>query len=144
MKPLETFLLTVLGGFTAAFLFLTKDYNPTAALFPRLIAIASLLFLTVLVVRLTIRSNGVSKPFQPAVVSRAAVFGLQGAYVVLIYLVGFFAATLLFLFVAPIQMRYRRWGVVLVHGVGVTLVLAASFLWLFNIQLPAGAVWELW
>ena len=45
MKRLEILLLAILGGFTAVFLFLTKDYNPTAALFPRIIAVVSLLFL---------------------------------------------------------------------------------------------------
>jgi hypothetical protein len=143
MKPLEGLLLALLGGFAAAFLFLTRDNNPTAALFPRVIAVVSLLFLTVLVVRLVVGSNATSESLPPAVVSRAAVLGLQGGYVALIYVVGFLPATLLFLFAAPIQMRYSRRGVVLLHGVGVTLVLAAS-LWLFNIRLPAAAVWNLW
>jgi hypothetical protein len=76
--------------------------------------------------------------------SRTAIFLVQGAYIVFIYLLGFFAATLLFLFIAPIQMRYKRWSVVVLHGVALTLVLTGSFLWLFNVQLPTGALWDLW
>jgi hypothetical protein len=40
MKKLEALLFAILGGFALTFLLLTRDYNPTAALFPRLIAIA--------------------------------------------------------------------------------------------------------
>ena len=139
----EILLFAILGGFAGLFLLLSRDYNPTAALFPRVIAIASLVFLSILIVQF-----GVSRPQQEASenngTSRAAIFGLQGAYLVLIYCFGFFTATLLFLLVAPVQLRYKRWSVVFAHAVVVTLVLAGSFLWLFNIQLPSGALWDLW
>jgi hypothetical protein len=138
MKRLEILLLIVLGGFAAVFLFLSKDYNPTAALFPQYIAIASLLFLALII--------GGRRPISEVqeIGLRPPIIAVQGAYLVLIYLVGFFAATFLFLLIAPIQMGYKRWGIVLVHGVVFTLVLAGSFLWLFNIQFPTGALWELW
>lgn len=143
MKPLEVLLLTILGGFTAIFLFLSKDYNPTAALFPRAVAVATLLFLVVLVIRSVVRPNS-ALPSSEQSVSRVAIFAVQGTYVLLIYMLGFFAATLLFLLIAPVQLRYRRWGVVVAHSVLLTAVLTGSFLWLFNIQLPTGAVWDLW
>ena len=57
MKPLEILLLAILGGFVAIFLLLSREYNPTAALFPQRIAIASLLFLAVLIIRA--RANSV-------------------------------------------------------------------------------------
>ena len=75
---------------------------------------------------------------------RPPIIAGQGAYVVLIYLLGFFPATLLYLSIAPLQLRYERWGIVLVHSAVLTLALAGSFLWLFNIQLPTGAIWDLW
>ena len=149
MKPLEAVLLTLLGGFAALFLFLSQDYNPTAALFPRWIAIASLVFLAALLIRSFLGSDRVTETSEEAepssgAVSRPAVVAVQGAYILFIYVLGFFASTLLFLFIAPIQMRYARWGMALVQSVVVTLVLAGSFLWLFNIQLPTGAIWDLW
>lgn len=144
MKPLEILLLTVLGGFAAIFLLLSKGYNPTAALFPQWIAIASLLFLAVVVIQLIVRSNPIPESRELGAASRTAIFLVQGAYIAVIYLLGFFPATLVFLLIAPIQMRYKRWSVVVLHGVVLTLALAGSFLWLFNVQLPTGAIWDLW
>jgi hypothetical protein len=68
---------------------------------------------------------------------------LQAGYVILIYLIGFIAATLLYLIMAPIQLRYERRGVAIAASVVLTLLLAGSFMWLFDIQLPPGALWEL-
>ena len=45
MKKLEVLLFAILGGFAVTFLFLSREYNSTAALFPKLIAGASLVFL---------------------------------------------------------------------------------------------------
>ena len=149
-QTLERLLLALLGGFAAIFLFLSRGYNPTAALFPQVIAIASLVFLAALVIRTFIGTNRVSETPEdieaPAggLISRSAIFGLQGAYILLIYLLGFFAATFLFLLTAPVQLHYKRRGIVLAHAAVLTLVLAGSFLWLFDIQLPSGAVWDLW
>ena len=144
MKPLEALLLTVLGGFAAIFLFLSKDYNATAALFPRLIAIASLLFLAGIIGGRRRENSNFEIRNSKFTGLRPSIIAVQGAYILLIYLFGFFPATFLFLLVAPVQMRYERRGIVLAHGVVFTLALAGSFLWLFNIQMPAGAIWDLW
>jgi hypothetical protein len=74
---------------------------------------------------------------------RPPILALQAAYVVLIYLLGFFVATLLYLIFAPMQLRYERRGIVIATSVGMTLLIAGSFMWLFDIQLPAGAIWEM-
>ena len=42
---MEAILLVVLAGFAVLFLFLSKDYGVTAALFPRVVASASLVFI---------------------------------------------------------------------------------------------------
>jgi hypothetical protein len=151
VEPLEAVLLILFGGFAAVFLILSKDYNSTAALFPRCVAIVSLLSLAALIVQLfshSVRSSRASDKeiieTSAGAVSRPMVFGLQGAYILFIYVLGFFAATLLFLLIAPIQLRYKRWRVVVVQGLVVTLVVAGSFLWLFGIQLPAGVIWDVW
>ena len=151
VEPLETVLLILFGGFAAVFLILSRDYNSTAALFPRCVAIVSLLSLAALIVQLfshSVRTSGASdeEVIEPSAgaISRPVIFGLQGAYILFIYVLGFFTATLLFLLIAPIQLRYKRWRVVVVQSLVVTLVAAGSFLWLFNIQLPAGVIWDLW
>ena len=41
MKKLEVLLFVILGGFAITFLFLSREYNSTAALFPKLIAVSS-------------------------------------------------------------------------------------------------------
>ncbi len=137
MKLLENLLLVVLGGFTAVFLFLSKDYSSTAALFPRIIAIASLVFLAGIWGR-----RAISEVQETGL--RPQILAVQAAYIVFIYLIGFVAATVAFLLVAPIQMHYKRWGVVAAHAVVLTLVLSVSFMWLFSVQLPSGALWDLW
>jgi hypothetical protein len=71
------------------------------------------------------------------------IVALQGGYLVSIYLLGFFVATLAYLIIAPIQLRYERRGVTIATSVAVTLLLAGSFMWLFDIQLPPGAIWGL-
>ncbi len=140
MKKPEILLFAILGGFALTFLILSRDYNPTAALFPRFIAIASMIFLVAGII-VQKSSNMGSDPslldFNPATMA------VQGGYVVLIYLIGFIAATLLYLIIAPIQLRYERRGVAVATSVILTLLLAGSFMWLFEVQLPPGAIWEL-
>jgi tripartite tricarboxylate transporter TctB family protein len=140
MKKLEVLLFVILGGFAATFLFLSREYNSTAALFPKLIAIASLLFLAGGIVSQKFSNMG-SDPslldFKPSMLA------LQGGYVVVIYLLGFFVATLLYLIVAPMQLRYPHRGIAVAISVVLTLLLAGSFMWLFDIQLPPGAIWEM-
>ena len=145
VEPLEAVLLILFGGFAAVFLILSRDYNSTAALFPRCVAIVSLLSLAALIVQLFSGASDkeVIEPSAGAI-SRPVIFGLQGAYILFIYVLGFFTATLLFLLIAPIQLRYKRWRVVVVQSLVVTLVAAGSFLWLFGIRLPAGVIWDLW
>src|SRR4030095_8451285 len=131
MKKLEGLLLAILGGFAVTFLFLSREYNSTAALFPRLIAVASLLFLVLS------RVSGTSGPAAPAVAPEAPdtgfslrppILALQAGYVVFIYLLGFFTATLLYLIAAPIQLRYERRAGVIVTGVGLNPLLSVFFL----------------
>src|SRR5262245_23527999 len=147
---LEHVALVLLGGCAVLFLVISRSYNPTAALFPRWVAITSLLALAALTVQLVRRRDFSSAPDEQATepafetVSPTAVLAAQGVYIVLIYLFGLFAATLLFLVVAPIQMRYSRWGVVLAQSIVLTVVTVGTFLWIFQAELPRGVVWDLW
>ena len=140
MKKLEVLLFAILGGFAATFLFLSREYNSTAALFPKLIAIASLVFLAAGIA--TRKSSNMGS--DPSLLDfKPSMLALQGGYVVVIYLLGFFVATLLYLIVAPIQLRYPHRGIAVAISVVLTLMLAGSFMWLFDIQLPPGAIWEM-
>jgi hypothetical protein len=147
---LEYLALVLLGACAVMFLIFSRSYNPTAAFFPRWVAITSLLSLAAIVVQLLKGRNSsgasVGQAVEPAfeTVSRTAAFGAQGGYIVLIYLFGLFAATLLFLTIAPIQMRYNRLRVVLIQSVILTVVIVGSFLWIFKMELPRGVIWDMW
>jgi hypothetical protein len=154
VEPLEILLLVLLGGFAALFLILTWDYNPTAALFPRWVAIASVLFLGWSIANRLLgrgrpapRQEDSDEEFvQPAADAMPwpAVLSLQGLYIAGIYFFGFTQATLLYLFAAPIHMRYRKWGIIAAQAVLLTIIIAGSFIWFFHIRLPRGIVWEWW
>src|SRR5262245_23243927 len=105
MKRLEVLLFAILGGFAETFRFLSREYNATAALFPKLIAIASLIFLVTGIA--TRKSSNMGS--DPSLLNfKPSMLALQAGYVVLIYIVGFFVATLVYLIVAPIQLRYQH------------------------------------
>ena len=146
---LECVALLLLGGCAALFLVLSSSYSATASLFPRWVAIASLLSLAGLIVQLVARRNSPGAPdgrtTEPTfeIVSRKAIFAGQAAYIVVIYLFGFFAATFMFLMIAPIQMRFNRWRLVLAQSVIVTVVIAGAFVWIFKTELPRGVIWDL-
>jgi Tripartite tricarboxylate transporter TctB family len=143
MKRLEVLLFVILGGFAATFLFLSREYNSTAALFPKSIAIASLVFLAAGIAVDRIEGRRGNSGSDPEFGLRPSILFLQAGYVVVIYLIGFFAATVLYLIIAPIQLRYERWGVAIGTSVVLTVALVVSFMWLFDIQLPPGAIWEM-
>lgn len=152
LEPLEILLLIVLGGFAALFLILTWQYNPTAALFPRWVAFASVLFLAGAVGRQLFgkakpRSQHDDEDFvqpSPDAMPWTSVLGLQAGYIFAIYVVGFTFATLLYLIAGPIHMRYRKWAVIGAQAVFLTIIIAGSFIWFFHIRLPKGVLWELW
>jgi hypothetical protein len=141
-----------LGGFAALFLILTWDYNPTAALFPRWVAVASILLVLTSVgnrifgkpkARLQSDDEEFPQP-GPGAMPWPSVLALQAGYIFAIYLVGFTFATLLYLILGPIHMRYRRWGVIAAQAVFLTIIISGSFIWFFHIRLPKGILWNLW
>jgi hypothetical protein len=73
-----------------------------------------------------------------------AVLTLQAGYIAAIYVLGFPLATLLYLIIAPIQMRYLRWFVISAQAVFLTVLISGSFIWFFHIRLPKGILWDLW
>lgn len=83
------------------------------------------------------QANSQSSAWLPAL-------GLQTGYILFIYLIGFTAATFLFLLAAPWQMRYRRRPTIVLHAILLTLAIFASFQWLFSVRLPKGFVGLPW
>ncbi|HWP34048.1 MAG TPA: tripartite tricarboxylate transporter TctB family protein [Thermodesulfobacteriota bacterium] len=144
---LEGALLLALGGFAALFLASTGALNRTAALFPRLVATACLVLLAVYLARWVL-ARGVEAAAGEAAGEEpgasggwSAALALQAAYILAIWLVGFTVATVLFLLAAPLQMRYRRPGVVVAYAAALTALVSGSFLWVFHVRLPGGVLW---
>src|SRR5207245_5316585 len=116
---LETGLLLILGGFALAFLFETTRLDPTAALFPRLVAEASL-FLFAIALGFRFLGSGITavqgagfiaeKKPQNAI-SFSAALALQAGYITMVILLGFPIATLVYLLGCPRLMGYQRWRI---------------------------------
>jgi hypothetical protein len=147
---LETFLLAVLAGFSGLFLLFSKDYGTTAALFPRVIASASLVFII-----LDIGSEYAfarQAPIKPRAEKSAKTgtlgwmppLALQAGYIALIYIAGFTAATFVYLLACPWQLRYRNWLVTILHAALLTFTIVYTFHSVFHIRLPRGVLGLPW
>jgi hypothetical protein len=153
-KPLfldaDIVLMAVLGIFAGAFLIETRTYNPTAALFPRLVAIISLIFIIWTIAQrcLTLGRKAKTSPEARAEVeptgegvlawywSLATMVG----YFVLIYLLGFSLVTLIYLLVLPFLLGYRRYKIVLIAGILWTVAFITVFTYVLHARIPEGIV----
>ena len=141
---MEAILLVVLAGFAVLFLFLSKDYGATAALFPRVVASASLIFiaLDILWKYLAVAKSGTKLPARASDEADnkgwAPPLAMQTGYIGLIYIAGFSAATLLYLIICPWQLRYRNWLVTILHAALLTFAIVYTFHTVFHVRLPNG------
>jgi len=145
-RTLEGLLLVILAGFAVLFLLVTKDYGATAALFPRVVAAATLAFLAFDLGWQYFLAKKKSAPVRQdaAVVSWWAALALQAGYIALIYIAGFSAATLIYLIACPWQLRYRKWAVTISHAVLLTFTIVYTFNSVFHVRLPKGLVGIPW
>ncbi len=147
---MEAILQVVLAGFAVLFLFLSKDYGVTAALFPRVVASASLVFiaLDILWKYFAAAKRGAKPPAKaPDEADNrgwAPPLALQAGYIGLIYVAGFSTATLLYLIICPWQLRYRNWLVTILHAVLLTFAIVYTFHTAFHVRLPNGFLGLLW
>ena len=145
---MEIVLLLILGGFTAAFLFESRQYGEMAAFLPRLVSVASLVLLALALAVQIFRKakSGGREGEAPAAWAADAVpwpaaLATQVGSIVLIFFVGFPVATLIYLLVAPFQMHYRRWKIMVPFAFLLTAVTVASFTHLFSVRFPGGLLW---
>jgi hypothetical protein len=147
---LEGLLLFILAGFAVSFLWMTKDYGATAALFPRVVAIASLGFIALdLFGQLSRREKTSAAPRAATSetsggVSWSSALALQAVYIGLIYVVGFSTATISYLIACPWHLRFRSWTVIVVHGVLLTVTIVYTFHSIFHVRLPKGMLGIPW
>jgi len=147
---LEALLLLILAGFSTLFLLFTKDYGATAALFPRVVASASLVLIALdtlwnyLGVRKSRAEPEDKSPDEIRNKSWASPLALQAGYIGFIYVAGFATATLIYLIACPWQLRYRNWIVTILHAVLLTFAIVYTFHSVFHVRLPKGLLGIPW
>lgn len=147
---MEAFLFAILAGFSALFLLVTKDYGATAALFPRVVASVSLVFIALDILWNYFRAGkrrAESKGKTFAQLSNngwTLPLALQASYIGLIYIAGFALATIIYLIACPWQLRYRNWIVMLLHAVALTFAIVYTFHFVFLVRLPKGLLGIPW
>jgi hypothetical protein len=149
-NKLEGLLLFILVAFAVLFLWVTKDYGATAALFPRVVAVVSLGFVALdLFGQFSRRRKKSATPRASSSVTSSGVFWfsalvLQAVYIGLIYVAGFSAATLTYLIVSPRHLRFRNWTAIIVHGVLLTVTIVYTFHSIFHVRMPKGMLGIPW
>jgi putative tricarboxylic transport membrane protein len=140
----DTWLLAGLGALALVFFAMTFQYRAAAALFPRII--------TVIVAALCIYELGVSLRAALAgqLIAREqreeVARGIRwhhallaiAAYCALIYVLGFDFATLAFLIGFPLLTGYRRWIIIVIVAVVITVLMEVSFVRFLHVPLPKG------
>jgi len=147
---LDVLLLLVLGIFAGAFLYDARTYNATAALFPRLVSIVTLILVvwSIALHLVSVLAKGKRKP------EDAPPAGAEGSlawywsvaamvgYVVLIYVVGFTMATLVYLLVLPLLLGYRKYLNILLTGGLSTVAFVVVFTYILHARIPQGVLGE--
>jgi tripartite tricarboxylate transporter TctB family protein len=147
---LEVLLLAALAGFSGLFLVVTKDYGATAALFPRVIASASLAFIALdiawgyLLAGKEHSKRQTKAPAETGNTGWLAPLALQAGYIAFIYVAGFSTATFFYLLACPWQLRYRNWLVTILHAVLLTFAIVYTFHSVFHVRLPKGLLGMPW
>lgn len=145
----DFYVLVVLTLIGLVFFLMTWSYTRSAALFPRAVAlIVFILSLYSLLGRLKswTRGEGKKKTTQdvkatgmPWYVSFLAML----VYFVLIDVVGFIAATFLFLILLPLAMGYKKFFVITVVAVVFAAAISYSFGTFLHVPLPEGMIFQI-
>jgi tripartite tricarboxylate transporter TctB family protein len=146
---LESLLLVILCGFALAFLFETTKLQQTAALFPRLVAEASLLVFVIAGALRLLKSSAtaveeadsMSGKTPKNALSFGAALALQAGYVAACFFLGFPIATLIYLLACPRLMGYQRWKILFPYAVLLTSAVFLAFAYVLHVRFPRGLLW---
>lgn len=145
---LDLILMAILGAFAAAFLIDSRSYNPTAALFPRLIStIVLLLILWTAAHRLWELFGKPQEAQQPVEEVAPKQKGVMTWYVslvtiviyfLLIYVIGFTWTALVYLVVLPILLGYRKYKIIFAIAAMWTVSFVLVFTYVVHTRIPGG------
>jgi uncharacterized membrane protein (DUF485 family) len=145
---LDLILMAILGAFAAAFLIDSRSYNPTAALFPRLIStIVLLLILWTAAHRLwelfgkpqeVSASVEEVAPKQKGVMTWYVSLITIVIYFLLIYVIGFTWAALVYLVILPILLGYRKYKIIFAIAAMWTVSFVLVFTYVVHTRIPGG------
>ena len=145
---LDLILMAILGAFAAAFLIDSRSYNPTAALFPRLIStIVLLLILWTAAHRLWElfgKPQEASSPVEEVAPKQKGVMTWYVSlitiviYFLLIYVIGFTWAALVYLVVLPILLGYRKYKIIFAIAAMWTVSFVLVFTYVVHTRIPGG------
>lgn len=148
LLDLDIILMVILGAFCTAFLIETYSFNPTAALFPRLVSIISLVLIlwtiTVRCWKLSRKTQDVSQPREEvsARPEGSMVWYISlvtmVSYYLLTYILGFTLVTLIYLLALPPFLGYKKYKIVFITGILWTAGFVYVFKYILHARVPEG------
>ncbi len=151
---LEFVIVFILGAFAIAFLIDTRTYNRIAALFPRLIStITILLLLAYLGYRFwTLMKGQPSSSEEEAPLPAKEKGSLSGhislaimiGYFLLIFVIGLTWASLVYLFLMPVLMGYKRYRLVATTSILWIVAFVCVFHYILHTRIPQGFLGDLY
>jgi hypothetical protein len=146
---LDLALLCLQACFAITFLIDSRTYNPTAALFPRLVAVVALcLLFGAMCQHLFNRYNQTADipeaedvdigPKKVAGMKWYVNLSIMLAYFLLVYILGLVVASLLYLLLAPILMGYKKFKIVAAVAGFWIIVFSYVFYGILQLRMPNG------
>ena len=146
---LDLALLCLPACFAIIFLFDSKTYNPTAALFPRIVAVITLGLLFGAICQHFFKRY-YQAPVIPEVedvdIERKKVSGMKWyvslslmlAYFLLVYILGLVVASILYLLLTPVLMGYKKFKIIAVVAGFWIIVFYYVFYEILQLRMPNG------
>jgi len=150
---LELVILVILGAFAFAFLIDTRSYNRIAALFPRLVSMATLLLiLAYLVVRFWMslkEEQPLEKEAEASVKGKGSISGhvslaIMIGYFLAIFVLGLTWASLVYLLLVPVWMGYRRYRIIATTSILWVIAFVCIFHYVLHTRIPQGFMGDLY
>ena len=146
----DLFLLGIVGLFALAFLIDSRNYNPTAALLPRLVAVITILLVIAAIIQHYWKTIYQDRPLarsddenaQPKKGGLIWYYNLASVlvYFLLIFIIGLVWASLLYLLLAPFLLGYKKIKIVVCIAGFWIIFFVYVFTKILHARLPLGII----